>query len=233
MKNLNKKETESEEKPPSPRKIIPVTATGKDPDSIGRAYAKHLTGAPMAALRIILAADKGAGYEAKMDYPGLLETLREQGKAVNDGDLAQAEAMLMNQATALQSVAARLLERGMAQSQIPAFEANMRMGLRAQAQCRATLETLAAIKNPSAVAFVRQANIATGPQQVNNGPTSAPSRAEENQIPPNKLLEAQDGERLDLGAASAAGSADSNLETLGAINRPANKGRKGNVKPER
>lgn len=43
------------------------------------------------------------------------------------------------------------------------------MALKAQAQCRATLETLAEIKNPQPTAFLRQANIAYGPQQVNNG----------------------------------------------------------------
>jgi hypothetical protein len=37
-----------------------------------------------------------------------------------------------------------------------------------QAQCRATIEALAEIKNPRPVAFVKQANIAQGPQQVNN-----------------------------------------------------------------
>ena len=34
-------------------------------------------------------------------------------------------------------------------------------------------ETLAVIKNPQPVAFVRQANIANGPQQVNNAPAPA------------------------------------------------------------
>ena len=43
----------------------------------------------------------------------------------------------------------------------------MRLALKAQGQCRATLETLATIKNPPVV-FARQANIAQGPQQVNN-----------------------------------------------------------------
>lgn len=40
-----------------------------------------------------------------------------------------------------------------------------RLALKAQGQCRATVETLAAIKNPPVV-FARQANIAHGPQQV-------------------------------------------------------------------
>ena len=83
--------------------------------------------------------------------------------------------------------------------------------LKAQSQCRATLETLAAIKNPAPVAFVRQANIAHGPQQVNNGPQPAAdgvSRARESEIPPNKLLEHQHGERLDLGTVQASGRGD-------------------------
>ena len=44
-----------------------------------------------------------------------------------------------------------------------------RQALKAQAQCRATLEALAEIKNPRPVAFVKQANISGGHQQVNNG----------------------------------------------------------------
>lgn len=51
-------------------------------------------------------------------------------------------------------------------------ETYMRMTLRAPAQCRATLETLATIKNPP-VLIAKKANIAHGPQQVNNG-TLAP-----------------------------------------------------------
>ena len=50
---------------------------------------------------------------------------------------------------------------------IPATEAYMRMGLRAQNQARATLETLSAMKNPSVV-IARHANISAGHQQVNN-----------------------------------------------------------------
>ena len=40
----------------------------------------------------------------------------------------------------------------------------MRMALKAQNQCRMTLETLATIKNPPVV-FAKQANTAQGPQQ--------------------------------------------------------------------
>jgi hypothetical protein len=221
-----KKEGKPTEPNYTPRKTIDLPAKSDDIEELGRTYARHFTGGPLAALRVIRAADKSAGYERDFDLPGLMATLREQGEAVNAGNLGQAEAMLMNQATALQTLFARLAERGMANDAIAAFEANMRMALRAQSQCRATLETLAAIKNPSSVAFVRQANIAHGPQQVNNG-TPAASRPRKNETMPNKLLEANDGERLDTGTASSAFGADSHLATVGEIDRTANARGKG------
>jgi len=48
---------------------------------------------------------------------------------------------------------------------LDAAERYMRLALKAQGQCRATLETLAVIKNPPL--FARQANITSSPQQVN------------------------------------------------------------------
>jgi hypothetical protein len=149
-----------------------------------------------------------------------MEQLRVQTAAVNRGDLERAVAMLMNQATALQSLFARLAERGMGCDQIPGFEANMRMALRAQSQCHATLETLAAIKNPPIV-YAKQANVTTGPQQVNNG-VAAPSQARENEIEQHKLLEAQHGERMDTGTTGAAIGADKAMATVGEINRAEN-----------
>lgn len=77
---------------------------------------------------------------------------------------------------------------------LDAAETYMHLGLKAQSQCRATLETLAKIKNPAPVTFVRQANVAHGPQQVNNAPqpaTGEASRARESETPPNELLAQQ------------------------------------------
>lgn len=68
-----------------------------------------------------------------------------------------------------------------------------RLALKAQSQCRATLETLAVIKNPPV--FARQANIANGPQQVNNQVTveALPRvRADALEMPQTKLLQAGD-----------------------------------------
>jgi hypothetical protein len=66
-------------------------------------------------------------------------------------------------------------------------ETYMRLALKAQSQSRATLETLAEIKNPRPVYInPQQVNHTNGPQQVNNG---TPSRPLENGITKNKLLE--------------------------------------------
>jgi hypothetical protein len=50
---------------------------------------------------------------------------------------------------------------------LPQYQAHLNLALKAQSQCRATLETLAHVKNPP-VLFAKQANIAHGPQQINN-----------------------------------------------------------------
>jgi len=103
-----------------------------------------------------------------------------------------------------------------------ATETYLRLALKAQGQCRATLETLAMIKNPQPVAFVRQANIAHGPQQVNNASAQPgeSSRARESENQQNKLLESQNGDRLEFGKADAAKETDSSLEAVGALHRP-------------
>jgi mRNA interferase RelE/StbE len=59
--------------------------------------------------------------------------------------------------------------------QAPFFDTTeryLRLALRAQSQSRATWEALIAIKNPPPVGYLRQTNIAHGPQQVNNGGTT-------------------------------------------------------------
>jgi len=69
--------------------------------------------------------------------------------------------------------------------------------------------------------YVRQANIAQGPQQVNNAsatPDDVP-HAGENPNRKNKLLEKKDGERLDSGKTCTPSQADPTMATVGEINR--------------
>lgn len=166
------------------------------------------------------------------DVNQLVSELARQVEAVNSGDLARAEAMLISQAHALDNIFANLARRATSQKYLKQWDAYMRMAMKAQNQCRMTLETLAEIKNPRAVAFVRQANIANGPQQVVNGASpvsehSAQARAGagNSSIEQSRLLEQQHGQWLDTGAQGTAGGADSQLEAVGAVYRAKDRGR--------
>lgn len=200
-----------------PRKAFEIEGRGLTHDEIGRNVAAIATGPETAAARVIQAAERTTSLDDHLDVQALAATLRDQAAIVRSGSLGQAESILINQAAALQSLFARLVERGMASDSVPGFEANLRMALRAQAQCRATLETLAEIKNPPVV-YARQANVTTGPQQVNNGVATPPApRARDLEPEPSKLLEETDGQWLDTGATSARGRADPHLATVGSV----------------
>lgn len=150
-----------------------------------------------------------------LDLNALVKELSAQCGAVSRGDLGRPEAMLTAQAHTLDGIFNVLARRAAANmgQRTDTVDTYLRLALRAQSQCRATLETLATIKNPPVV-IARQANIANGPQQVNNGP-----RAQENGIESNKLLEHSHGERLDFGAAGQAVGDDPAVEAVGAVNR--------------
>jgi hypothetical protein len=163
------------------------------------------------------------------DLTESVKVLREQAGQARDGDLSQAQELLYAQATVLNAIFHEMCRRAAANmgEYLNAAEVYMRLGLKAQAQSRATLETLAEIQNPKAVAFVRQANIANGPQQVNNAPPAAANepvaRAGEPASQPNELLEHHDAQRLDNGATLTATRVNSQMETVGALDRSQDK----------
>ncbi|MGI8425125.1 MAG: hypothetical protein ACR2M4_00705 [Actinomycetota bacterium] len=128
--------------------------------------------------------------------------------------------MLYSQAHALQAIFVEAARQVPKQEWFSNSESFMRMALKAQSQCRATVETLATIKNPPVV-FARQANIAQGPQQVNNGmmPAGEPRACGKNENTPNKLLEEKPHERLDTGTPGAAVGADTHLAAVGENDR--------------
>jgi hypothetical protein len=142
---------------------------------------------------------------------------------VQSGDLSELEAILMGQTQSLQSMFMNFARRAIHQSQADNVQSLFKMALKAQNQCRMTVETLANMKSPPTV-FARQANIASGPQQVNNEAsqntrtTSAPA-AKPNHA--NELLEARNGERLDTRATGAASGAHPAMATLEKGNRSA------------
>jgi len=132
----------------------------------------------------------------EQDVRALFDTLAASVNDVLDGETKQIEAMLFAQATALQTIFTSLARRANKREYLREMETFLRLALKAQTQCRATLETLATIKAGPAI-FARQANIAHGPQQVNNGvsgPERPDARAEENESPKTELLDSSNTE---------------------------------------
>ena len=144
----------------------------------------------------------------------LVAELKKRVEAVNEGKMEGVEAMLIGQAIALQSIFANFANRSAMNvgEHLQATEVYMKLALRAQSQCRATLETLATIKNPPLV-YARQANVTTGPQQINNGVTRE-IKSEQTQ------LSGEHHELLpDARTPGLESRTHSTLETVGAINR--------------
>ena len=161
----------------------------------------------------------------EVDLGAMVDELANGIEKVNAGDMSKAEGMLFAQAHALQSIFMNFSRRALKQEYQRNLESFLRMALKAQNQCRMTLETLATIKNPPVV-FAKQANINNGgQQQVNNGapatrqvsdPAAHAAKPTTDQI---ELLEVSDGQRLDTGTASTAGRTDPHMAALEAVHR--------------
>ena len=205
--------------PPRDPQTLPIE--GKEGDSMPVAKAKAATKASINAVMVVNAY-QGNIMGKDVDLGELMGEMQTKFKEVNDGDLSSLEAMLVGQATALQTMFTSLAMRATSQEYLKQYGLYMTLALKAQAQSRATISALVDLKYPKqAATFVKQANIANGPQQVNNGQSAAaaPSLAGDFQTEPNKLLEANHGQRLDIGAQAAAGRANQRVDAVGAVHR--------------
>lgn len=167
------------------KREVPTKAAMPEPTKEAKTRADVAT---HASTMTAVAALRFAGIVGEQDPQALATEFGERIKEVTAGDMREPERMLMGQALALQAIFASLANRAAMNmgEYLNASERYMRLALKAQSQCRATLETLAALKNPPVV-FAKQANVTTGPQQINNGTTVLP-RAGEIESEPNKLL---------------------------------------------
>jgi hypothetical protein len=174
---------------------------------------------PSVQAALTLRAAIGGAPEDQLDLTALVEELADQSVTVRNGNLARAEAMLVAQAHTLDALFHRLARQAIPNiGHYPDTVAvYMKLALKAQAQARATVETLNEMKHPRPVAFVAQANVGQN-VQVNNGTGATVARGEtENEQ--TGLLGASDGERMDAGTAGAAGRGDQALATVDPINR--------------
>lgn len=152
-----------------------------------------------------------------IDLSNVTDALEATIEDVRHGDLSELEAMLVAQAVALQTVFVTLARRAEAQTSRDNISTILGLALKAQSQSRATIQALTDLKLPRSTAFVKQANIAHGAQQVNNG-VEPPRAREEISAVPSKLLAvevAHGGTILDAGATLAAGGGHRELEAVG------------------
>jgi hypothetical protein len=161
------------------------------------------------------------GTVGELTLEKLSQAMAASADRVKAGDMTEVEAILVSQVTVLNGLFADLVRRSannIAADYLEAGERFLKLGLKAQNQCRMTIETLALVKNPPV--FVRQANVAHGAQVVNNGVIS-PSRAGENRNAPNELLEAAIEQPLDAGTPGTSGAGNPALEAMGTLDRAA------------
>ncbi|SFM59170.1 hypothetical protein [Nitrosomonas communis] len=152
--------------------------------------------------------------DTEVDIFASISILAKQIEDIKAGNLSCAEATLAAQADTLDLIFNSLMRKAANSKMINHFEMYMRLALKAQGQCRRTYETLAEIKNPRSMAFIKQQNIGLN-QQVNNN--AVPYVHEKSIKSSNELLEAQNGERLDTRAAGSTIGTDQELETVGII----------------
>ena len=169
------------------------------------------------------------GTHGAVDLTEVFRALQADGRAVKAGDLAGVEAVLAAQVVALNVIFGELARRAALHmdEHLDAMDRNLRLAMKAQSQCRATAETLAIIKQGPTV-YARQANIAHGPQQVNNGvlgPSTGSRPGGKTKSVNPELLRTRDGERLDTGTAGKAGGSNPALEAMGAKHRAEDAGR--------
>lgn len=149
------------------------------------------------------------------DLTQLSKRLERQTGQLRSGDLSQAESMLAAQAYTLDALFHNLLRRSALnmKNEFNVVERLMKLAMRAQSQCRTTLDSLAAMKKPPPE-LIKQTNIAHGPQQVNN--------RLEKRSSPNELLEKTSGQWMDGRTPQETIRGDQALEPVDTVNRPKN-----------
>lgn len=178
---------------------------------------------------VVSATSTMRAFDTSLANTSLGAMVDELTRHVNDskgGNMNRPEAMLLTQAHTLDVIFNALAQRAGLNmgNNTDAAETYLRMALKAQSQCRTTLEALAEIKAPKSATFIRQANIA-GQQQVNNG--TGPAAHEKNITPSNELLTESPSETLDTRGTSAPVGVNSDVGAVEVQHGAANLRREG------
>ena len=199
---------------PNANQIAPVK---KSEQTDNERYAKiSLTASTMSAVLTDAFTKKLFPNSEIVDVASVLS---EKITDIQNGDMKPIEAMLIAQAQALQTMFVSLGREAVGKTQLNQYTAFMNLALKAQSQSRATIQALIELKYPKQATFVKQANIANGHQQVNNG-TNTHAHAKEKDNQPNELLEVNNGSTtMDTRATQTTIPQDKTMATVAAQHR--------------
>ena len=149
---------------PQPGSLPVVTQAPTDEERIQAG--RNATDPAYAAVSVICSTKRDS--LDSIEIAEIVTQLKAQSAAIQAGDLSLFDAMLVNQAVALQSLFADFAAKATAGTKSPENrDLQFKLALRAQNQSRATIQTLLESRNPR-VFINHQANVSNGPQQVNN-----------------------------------------------------------------
>lgn len=198
-----------------------------EPEDVDRATAEALSKPEVRAASIIQQFEGDT-----LDLTSLADELKSQTEAVQTGDMKRPEAILAAQAHTLDALFANLARRAatnMNGGYLETATAYMKLALKAQAQTVRTIEALGELKSPKHIAFVAQANISNGHQQVNNGNREQVG---------NKFLQTELSERgrnelyQNIRASRIASAANPAMEAMVEVNGPTDSRRQSQIQPE-
>ena len=163
---------------------VKISTTGKVSSKLGaqEKVLKQLVQSPELTNSAVVLAYKGSIAGDKIDLSDILDSLQQSSEQLqSDAPLHLTENILISQAQSLNVMFCDLAIKANNQKYIDNMEKYLKLALKAQSQCRATLETLANIKNPPIV-FAKHANIAHN-QQINNQQVNHTAQSEQTSEP--------------------------------------------------
>jgi hypothetical protein len=203
--------------------IFPENGDPPPPVAMQRKLAATVTSPAINAKHAIA---QWSGYRDTPFDLGLLKELEAQIAAVRAGDSGRHEEMLAGHVETLNAVFYGLMGTAFMYRGTPQQVDLVKLALRVEARAQAAIQAIADLKNPRPVAFVQQANIAHGPQQVNNNIQlfGEAQRTQNSENQPNELLERVTDERMDIQAMRPTSSIDPVMETVVTVNGPEESG---------
>jgi len=162
-------------------KLSPTGKVSSELDENEKAI-RQLVQSPELTNAAVVLTYKGNIAGDRIDLSDILDSMQQSSeKLQSNAPLELTENILISQAQSLNAMFCDLAIKANNQKYLDSMDKYLKLALKAQSQCRATLETLANIKNPPIV-FAKHANIAHN-QQINNQQVNHTAQSEQTSEP--------------------------------------------------